>query len=87
MNRAADAGDDEQHEQAERVEAKTEVNLQVSDREPVESELGFFRVTFEEQARAENKGSNNCRDGYSRAQSAMLLREKRNDRCREEREK
>ena len=35
VNRAADAGDDQQHHQAQRVELQAEVHLQVADGQPV----------------------------------------------------
>jgi hypothetical protein len=36
MDRAADAGDDEQHHHAQRVELEAEVNMQAADGEPVD---------------------------------------------------
>ena len=34
MDRAADAGDDEQHQQAEGIEPQAEVHLQIADLQP-----------------------------------------------------
>jgi hypothetical protein len=36
VNRAADAGDDEQHHQAQRVELEAEINVQAADGQPVD---------------------------------------------------
>ena len=44
MDRAADAGDDQHHHQAQRIEAEAEIDLAVADRQPVRRSASRSRV-------------------------------------------
>ena len=87
MNRAADAGHDEEHQETEGIELDADVDLKITNRKPVESEFGFSFVAGElkKQHRTQNKRRDDCGNGNTRAQSTILLSEKRDDRCRKER--
>ena len=58
MDRAADAGDNEQHHQAERVELEPEVHVQIADGEPVKRRLTTSETVYLD----ENQRKDEARD-------------------------
>ena len=89
MDGAADAGDDQQHQQAERVQAQTEVHLQITDFEPGRKGFLFerFPAVCRDEDHAQSEAGDNRADRKLCAQVAIFEREERDCRRREQRQK
>ena len=88
MDRAGDAGDDEHHQQAQRVEPQAEVHLQVADRQPGDGRFTRRAPAVsprDESQTLRTKPATTAADGKARAELAVMLREQRDDRRRQQR--
>ena len=89
MDCPANAGDDEHHHQAQRIEPQPEIHVQVADGQPVGRQFSRrWRPTIVgDENNRENKTSYDGADGQERAGGAATQGEKRYNHCRQQRQK
>ena len=87
VNRAGDAGHDEHHQQAQRVKPQPEVRLQIADRQPGDERLTRRAPAIQlYENQAQNEPGHHGPDGKAGAELAVVLREQRDERRRQQRE-
>ena len=88
VDRAADASDDEQHQQAEGIEPQAEVHLQFANLQPDHERFPPLRQPSvrRNEKHAQQETGNNCPDGKLCAQLTIVLSEQHDDGCREQRQ-
>ena len=82
MNRAADARDDEEHHQAQRIKPQPEIDLQITDLEPRENQLAPLRFPAggRDENEREQKTDHHRANRELRAEFAVLQRTQRDAR-------
>ena len=84
MDRAAHACHDQQHQQAQRVQPQSKIDMQISNRQPRHQNVRLsFAARHHEQDQAEDESQYNRADGEPRAEVPALQSKKRDRDSRE----